>query len=217
MLPLRLRTAAVLILYAGVFVATSASAAPGLTGPALVEALRGGGVNLYFRHAATDWTQADNVLEREDIRSCSPERMRQLSAQGRETARAVGEAMRALEVPVGRVLSSPYCRCVETAESLGVASVQPTTDIMNMRSANLFGGPEAVVARARRLFATPPEPGTVTVIVAHGNLMRAAASVSLGEAGAAVIMPDGAGGFEIVARLTPSDWKRLAVEYAKNP
>ena len=37
-----------------------------LTGTALVDALRSGGFNLYFRHAATDWSQQDRVTVVDD-------------------------------------------------------------------------------------------------------------------------------------------------------
>jgi len=194
--------------------AVSAWADAELVGEELVEALRGGGYNLYFRHAETDWRQDDYALEPGDLRSCDPDEMRQLSDEGRATARALGEAICALGIPVGRVITSPYCRCVETGALMDLGRVQPTTDIMNTRSAVMFGGLEAVAERARRVFATPPEPGTNTVMVAHGNLMRAASSVSLPEAGAAVIEPDGEGGYAIVTELTPSEWRRLAEQYA---
>jgi len=198
----------------GLVLVAAAGSAPADAEPSgrdLVEALRGGGYNLYFRHAQTDWRQGDFPLDRDDLASCDPEEMRQLSEEGRATARAIGAALRALGVPVGRVISSPYCRCVQTAELMDLGPpVRPTDDIMNTRSAAMFGGLEAVVERARRTFAIPPAPGTNTVMVAHGNLMRAASAVSLGEAGAAVIRPDGAGGYAVVAELDADDWQRLA-------
>ena len=89
---------------------TAAEPAAELQGETLVEALRGGGYTLYFRHAATDWSLQDEVREAGDWTSCDPSRMRQLSDAGRATARAVGKAIRALHIPVGKVLASPYCR-----------------------------------------------------------------------------------------------------------
>ena len=37
-----------------------------LTGKALVQELRAGGYNVYFRHAATDWSQSDHIREAGD-------------------------------------------------------------------------------------------------------------------------------------------------------
>ena len=125
--------------------------------------------------------------------------------------------MRALEIPVGLVLASPYCRTVETAELLGVGQVERTTDVMNMRVAEYFGGREAIVRTARRRLATVPAPGTNTVIVAHGNVARDATPVYPGEAEAVVFKPDEAGGFAVIARLSPAAWERLAKRFAARP
>src|SRR5690606_7579317 len=69
----------------------------------LIEALRGGGYVLYFRHAQTDWSLQDRIDGEDSWASCDPARMRQLSDEGRATARAVGAAMTRLEIPVAAV------------------------------------------------------------------------------------------------------------------
>ena len=123
------------ILLLGVLCAVTLPGSAGtLEGEALVEALRAGGYNLYFRHAATEWSQDDQVRDRDDLPSCDPSRMRQLSAEGREAARRVGEAMRRLAVPVGEVWASPYCRTVETAEAMAVGDVRTTDDVLNYKA-----------------------------------------------------------------------------------
>ncbi len=185
-----------------------------LSGEALVTALRQGGYNLYFRHAATDWSQSDRVREPGDWTSCDPEQIRQLSDEGRETARAVGDAIRALRIPVGKVLASPYCRTVETATLMKLGSVETTTDVMNMRVAEYFGGRAAIVDTARVRLATRPAPGTNTVIVAHGNVARESTPVYPGEAEGVVFRPDGSGGFSVVARVRPAQWIELAKKFS---
>lgn len=186
-----------------------------LSGRALTCALRAGGYNLYFRHAATDWSLTDRVEQEGDWLSCDAARMRQLSDAGRRTARSVGDAMRALEVPVGLVIASPYCRTRETAEEMRLGPVVSTTDIMNLRAAGYVGGTDAVVATARARLAAPPERGTNTVLVAHGNLVRAATGVYPEEGEAAIFRPQG-GGFTFVGSLTPAQWARLATEQASS-
>lgn len=188
----------------------AAAAEASFTGEALVHALRLGGYNIYFRHAATDWSQSDKVEKAGDWTSCDPSRIRQLSDEGRDSARAVGKAMRALNIPVGEVLASPYCRTVETATLMDLGPVDTTTDVMNMRVASYFGGRAAIAGTARKRLSTPPAKGTNTVIVAHGNVAREATPVYPGEAEGVVFLPDGAGGFRFVGRLTPKDWTALA-------
>lgn len=196
-----------LLSFAQVFAAAEEST---LAGEALVQALRLGGYNLYFRHAETNWSQSDGVEEAGDWTSCDPNRMRQLSNEGRASARSVGRAMRALNIPVGKILASPYCRTVETAALMGLGRVQTTTDVINMRVASYFGGRENIAGTARRRLSTPPHSGTNTVIVAHGNVAREATPVYPGEAEGVVFRPDGTGGFHFVGRLTPADWTALA-------
>lgn len=181
-----------------------------LSGEKLVRALRSGGHNVYFRHAATDWSQSDEVREPGDWVSCDPARIRQLSEQGRRTARAVGMAIRRLNIPVGRVLASPYCRTVETAKLMGLGPVEATTEVMNLRVAEFFGGPDAIAERARARLADPPAPGTNTVLVAHGNVARAATGVYPAEGEGIAFRADGHGGFVFVGRLTPAQWVQLA-------
>jgi phosphohistidine phosphatase SixA len=192
------------------FSAVQAPAQDQLSGQALIAALRQGGYNIYFRHAATDWSQHDQVETAGDWKSCDPARMRQLSAAGREVARRIGAAIRRLKIPIGRVLSSEYCRARQTAQSMGLGPVTATRAIMNTRAAEFAGGLDAVTERARRALATPPETGTNTVLVAHGNLMRAASGAYTGEGGAVVFAPQKDGGFRLVAQLMPEDWERLA-------
>ena len=180
-----------------------------VVGPELLEQLQKGGFNIYFRHAQTDWSQMDHVSARGDWVSCDPSDIRQLSEQGRETARRVGESMRALEIPVGKVLASPYCRTVETAELMGLGRVETTDDVINMRVADFFSGRQAIIDTARQLLASPPFSGTNTVIVAHGNVARDATPVYPGEAEGVIFRPDGKGNFEFVARLLPAQWQQL--------
>lgn len=185
-----------------------------LSGEPLVQALRRGGFNIYFRHAATDWSQGDAIRDHGDWESCDPARVRQLSASGRATARAVGEAMRALSVPVGQVLASPYCRTVQTAELMGYGPATATIEVMNLRAASFFGGTQAIVATARALLSTSPRAGTNTLIAAHGNVAQAATPVYPGEGEAVVLRPEGEGRFTVVARVTPAQWQQLREAHA---
>jgi len=180
-----------------------------LTGAGLLEALRAGGHNIYFRHAQTDWSQDDHIDKPGDWNSCDPGRVRQLSSHGRRVASEVGTAMRALRIPVGKVLSSPYCRCVETARLIARAPVTTTTDIMNLRVAEYFDGRDAIVKRARARLATLPAAGTNTVLVAHGNVAREATPVYPDEAEAVIFRPVQNADFVLVGRLKPGQWAEL--------
>src|SRR5262245_676611 len=85
--------------------------AASLEGEALVNAMKSGGFTLFFRHAVTDRSEMDR--KEAAYEDCASQR--NLNANGRSEARAIGEALRELALPVGDVLASPYCRTMETA------------------------------------------------------------------------------------------------------
>jgi len=193
--------------------AAAAQTSVGLEGRALVAALRAGGYNIYFRHAATDWSQNDRVSREGEWTNCDPGSMRQLSESGRQTAAAVGEAMRALQIPIGKILASPYCRTVETARRMNLGPVETTTDIINLRIAEFFGGKSAIAERTRRRLSMFPPAATNTVLVAHGNVLVTATDVYPQETEAIVFRPEGNGAWTFVARISPQQWARLAAGY----
>jgi virginiamycin B lyase len=171
----------------------------------LPERLRRGGYVLAFRHAATDFSMTDTTRDLDD---CS--RQRNLNAQGRRQSRAIGAAFRRLGVPVGRVLSSPYCRTRETAR-LAFGGARSSEALLSARFFATRSARERQPARLRRLLAAPPRRRTNAVLVSHGFAMQDAAGVSLAEGEAAVVAPRrGRRNFEIVGRIDAEEWSRLA-------
>src|SRR5256885_10983892 len=111
-------------LFALVFVAPAqAQVDPGLM--QAVKALQGGGHVIVFRHGATHADQADA----DPLNIGNVAQQRQLNDQGRALARAIGEAMRKLTIPVGQVMTSQFNRAVETGTLLGFGTVTPTADL----------------------------------------------------------------------------------------
>ena len=99
--------------------AESSAPAPAtaLQGPQLVAALRRGGYVVYFRHTATDYSRDDTGMRH--LGDCDHQRL--LSAQGRRDARDIGLRIRALGLPVGEVLASPFCRTMDHARLMPMA------------------------------------------------------------------------------------------------
>ena len=179
------------------------AAAQTLAGADLLAALRAGGYVIYFRHADTDHSRQDQRSVNFD--DCATQRV--LSEKGRQNSRAIGEAIRALEIPIGPVLASPLCRTVETA-ALAFGSAEKSM-------AALEGGPEPVgspgrYAALRTLLSTAPPAGKNTAIVGHGypyySLIGKGQRLEEGEA--AIIRPHGTS-FEEVARLGLNEWREL--------
>lgn len=185
--------------------AVAADASPEtLAGPALLRALRAGGLILYFRHTSTDFGQNDDAMT--GYEDCA--RQRNLTDRGRDEARRIGAAIKRLDIPVGDVLASPFCRTRETAQLIfGRAQVAPA----------VRGGParpdsDDRYGELRTLLATPPRAGTDLAIASHGNPFHAVVDTAyLAEGEAAVIRPLGGQGFRVVARIPKDGWDALAV------
>lgn len=121
--------------------------------------------------------------------------------------------MRALKIPVDRILASPYCRTVETAKLMNLGRVETTTDIVNLRVAAYFGGHDPIAKRTQAQLATLPANSTNTVLVVHGNVTRHATKVYPDEGEGIVFRPQGNGKFIFVGRLTPAQWVQMADEH----
>src|SRR5260221_1427433 len=73
-----------------------------------------------MRHTSPDFSQNDTNSRSFD--ECA--KQRNLTDKGRNEARAVGEHIKRLGIPVGTVLASPLCRTMETAR-LAFGKAQP--------------------------------------------------------------------------------------------
>ena len=179
-----------------------AARAPALTGLPLLKALRNGGYVLYFRHTSTDFGQNDEKMT--GFEDCASQR--NLTDAGRREARAIGASIRALGIPIGDVLASPFCRTRETGELIfGRAQATPA----------VRGGPAQAdadrYAELQKLLATRVTPGVNLAITSHGNpFVAVAGGPYLAEGEAAVVEPRGRDGFRVIARIRKDGWMALA-------
>ena len=90
-----------------------------------IDDVRRGGYVIVIRHGATFSNQADT--DPLNIKNVAAQR--QLNDQGRAQAKAMGESMRALKIPVGTVVTSMFQRAVETGTLLGFGEVKSTFDV----------------------------------------------------------------------------------------
>ena len=201
-----LRFAGVLVLL-WVVPALAQSSPP--TAPGWVAALRDGGYVIVLRHGATNADQADtNPLEPKDTAH-----QRQLNDAGRAAAKSMGEALRKLKIPVGKVETSHFQRAVETGTLLGLGEVSSTADIAE---GGLVVSPNENNRRAaalRALATTSPPAGTNIILVTHKpNIVDAFGKdwFDVREGEASILRPDGKGGFTVVARVQVAEWAPLA-------
>ncbi len=175
----------------------------------MVAALRKGGHVLYIRHASTAGSKADqhpvDYLDRDTQRN--------LSELGVEQSKQIGAAIRRLGIPVApTILSSPYCRCMETS-LLAFGRAIPTGDLAFAIKLNETETIQRAEFLRERLAETPPE-GTNTVLVAHTANLKEAADVWPKPEGVTMIFkPLPEGRFKLIRRYTADEWVALAEWY----
>lgn len=179
-----------------------------LSGASLVQHLRGGGYVLLMRHAHSPASPPTKNMA--DAENSNLER--QLDENGRNTAHAMGVAIRELHIPIGAVLSSPTYRALETVRLAALGT--PRT------YAELGDGGQSMNARAvadqtgwlRRKVAERPKPRSNTIIVTHMPNIQAAFSrdaADLTDGEALVLRPSGRGKVELLAKIKIEDWSGL--------
>ena len=166
---------------------------PALADETLWSLLKKGGQVVLMRHAVTTPGVGDPPGFRLD--DCSTQR--NLTDDGRRDAQRVGAEFRARGVVVENVLSSPWCRCVESA-SLAFGKAEISTAL-----SNLFTHPQnrdRQVREMRELIAAPRVGNRV--LVSHGATIAALTGTSLDTAEMLVVTPQGGGRFVVNGRLS---------------
>jgi hypothetical protein len=111
-----------------------------------------------------------------------------------------------LGIAIGEVLASPFCRTMETAR-LAFGKARALNEVR--------GGPARPEDPGRydelkKLLSSPVPKGENRVISSHGNPFHAVAGPPyLAEGEIAVLRPEGAMRFTVIARIRPLDWSGL--------
>jgi phosphohistidine phosphatase SixA len=171
-----------------------ALAIPAWADDALWTLLQTGGQVVLVRHGLTTPGVGDPPGFK--LGECATQR--NLVDEGRREAERLGAALRARKVPVARVLSSPWCRCVETARiAFGVEpAIDDTLDNLFDNSANR--GKQ--IAQFRKLVANAPRQGNL-FLVTHGSTTAAFTGINQGTAEMVIVTPEGGDRFRVAGRL----------------
>jgi hypothetical protein len=188
--------------------------------PTLLQCLRAGGYVIWWRHASatvcadrTDLGTAATTTVPDWWKSCDancpPAGMataRQMSPAGVTEATVIGDSFDDLGIPVGRVLSAEFCRCVQTAvlNDFGPA-IEQVEDI------TFFVYDEANrCANSMAHVAAIPAAGTNTAIIGQAGFPGACpvlGELAWGEA--AIYRPHGDGTAELMQRVPWDQWSSL--------
>lgn len=186
--------AAVLI---GLCINVAAAAESIATGAAAWRELTSPGAVALIRHARTSAGTGDPPGFK--LEDCATQR--NLTDPGRTQSAALGQRFRAKGVAVELVLSSRWCRCLETARiAFGGAEPWPPLDnIWDDRSRE-----PAQSAEVRKRIKAWARPGALA-LVTHGVNIAALTGITPVEGEVVVLKPDPAGDFKVVGRIGPND------------
>jgi len=171
----------------------------------LMESLQRGGFIVYFRHGSTDPNQQDS--DPNNLANCATQR--NLTEAGREQARNIGNSIRMLNIPVGNVLSSEYCRAKEYAQLLFGRDPQVDASMVLPDPLPKPQQEQNTEAFRRVLGQAPPSTSNV-FLVSHSPNIRLAMNVDMPVEGSAAIIRVENGQPQLVARVLPTEWAPLA-------
>ena len=123
---------------------------------------------------------------------------RNLSAKGRGDALKIGARLRSEGIALEAILSSPWCRCIDTATllQLGPVTTEPTFgNVVVLRDQR-----EALTSGARALVEQWTGSGTL-LVVTHGANIQALTGIQPASGEIVVVRGGSGGGREAVGRL----------------
>jgi broad specificity phosphatase PhoE len=158
------------------------------------QALAAGGVALLLRHALTDPGVGDPPGFRLD--DCSTQR--NLSPQGREQASRIGRTLRTRGITFDEVLTSRWCRCLDTARLVApeppVSVFEPLNSAFNDRSVS------PAQAEALRRYLQGLRAPRRALLVSHGVNIGALTGQAVAMGEGLVVRADGSN-IAVVGRL----------------
>src|SRR5262245_33840984 len=155
-------------------------------------ALRAGGHVALMRH--TDAPGGTGDPPGFKLEECATQR--NLSERGRTDAAAIGGRLKAEGIAFEKILSSPWCRCMDTARLLDMGAVERAPTFSNV--VVLRDQAETLTDGARALIAGWRGTGTL-LVVTHGANIRALTGIS--PATGETVVVDGS--IETIGRIPP--------------
>jgi phosphohistidine phosphatase SixA len=157
-------------------------------------ALRDGNLVALMRHAEAPGPVGDPANFK--LEDCATQR--NLSEQGRATSRRVGAELKRSGARIARVLSSPWCRCLDTARLLDVGPVEVSPAFRNAFVLNKER--EVIANEARAVITSWQGPGTL-LVVTHGANIASLIGINPAEGEIVVLANEANGRLRVVGRL----------------
>ena len=164
--------------------------------PFPLDRLDAGGYAVILRHANAPGTGDPAAFTLGD---CTTQRT--LDDRGRAQARALGAKLRAAGIERARVYASQWCRCLETAELLGLGPVEELPALNSFFGRNRADKPKRMRALRAFLAEQPSDAARPLVLVTHQVTVSALTGDFVAEGAARVLALDGGEAPRTVGRI----------------
>ncbi len=151
-------------------------------------------VRCVFRHARAPGTGDPPAFRIDD---CSTQR--NLDAAGQQQSQQLGETFRQRQIPVARVLSSQWCRSLDTARLMDLAPVEPFP-VLNSFFGDRTTEPQQTRALQQFILDQRNTPGVV-VLVTHQVNITALTTLVPREGEAVLVRATPQGEIEVLGRI----------------
>lgn len=158
------------------------------------ELLRAGGIVLLLRHALAPGTFDPPGFRLGDCRT-----QRNLSDDGREQARGIGRWFADRRLAPGRVRSSPWCRCIDTAQ-LAFGQAEPWAALASPVGRPESSSADALQAMRTALGALAGPRAPFEVWVTHMFVQQALAGSGTGSGEGLIVRAGPSGTVDVLAR-----------------
>lgn len=163
-------------------------------GPELADRMNAGGQLLMIRHA-----QAPGTGDPADFKIGDCSTQRNLDEGGRNQARALGDWFRSHGISSARIYSSQWCRCLETAELLGLGPVTelPALNSFYERAADR----DPNLNSLRKFIAGQASEGKLIILVTHQVTISAITNEYVSSGEGVLLELNANGPFKVVERV----------------
>jgi hypothetical protein len=173
-----------------------------------LSAIEKGGHIIYFRHFETSIDYPDQI--KATVSECWTQR--NISAAGFAQAQRIGKYFYSKNIPISRVIASPFCRAWQSA-ALAFGQKYEVIDGLKLPPAEKYDAAQLAEMKNGLLpfISSPPPAGQNLVIIAHDDNLPAAGGPDVKKQGEAVVLkPTGNGQFTVIGHIKPHQWPKVA-------
>lgn len=159
--------------------------------------LKEGGYVVLLRHVKAGGSDADDF----DLRNCRTQR--QVGAPGRKQAVELAARFRAAGIAKARVVSSQFCRALQTAELLDLG---PVAEEARLNYFHWRLGDEAAMTEGLKAYLVELEAGPAEaplILVTHSHAFKEVGAPGVKSGGGVILMPNGTDKPQVVGEITP--------------